>query len=90
MMKKKKGYSKEAFLAMSIFAEILWIVALPVVLFTIAGKYLDSLFGYKFLFILVGGVLGISTAMFAVYKKTKTISSRIDSLDKDNMKNNLD
>ncbi|HOY56197.1 MAG TPA: AtpZ/AtpI family protein [bacterium] len=62
--------------ALGLVWELLYNLAIPVVVFTLVGNYLDKKLGYSFLFILIGGVLGIGLAIFIVYKKSASLKKR--------------
>ncbi|NMB48325.1 AtpZ/AtpI family protein [Candidatus Kuenenbacteria bacterium] len=48
-------------------------MAMPIIIFTLLGKYLDNLLHKRFLFILLGGAFGIGLGMHFVYKRAEVI-----------------
>lgn len=62
--------------------ELIYNLAIPVVVFTLIGNYLDKKLGYNFLFILIGGIFGIALALFIVYKKSASFKKRFYTTEK--------
>lgn len=48
-------------------------IALPIVLFTILGSYLDGLIHTRPLFILLGLLLGLITGIYGAYRLFKSV-----------------
>lgn len=70
----------------SLFGELFYEIAIPVVTLTLLGKYLDKLWNHNFLFVLIGGIVGIVLAVLAVYLKAKKIRNKIYSKNKEDNK----
>ncbi len=58
---------------LGLVGQLMSVLAAPIVLFTLIGKYLDNLFEKRFLFILLGGAFGIGIGMHFVYKRAQVI-----------------
>jgi len=58
---------------MALVANLIAIMAMPIIIFTLLGKYLDNLLHKRFLFILLGGAFGIGLGMHFVYKRAEVI-----------------
>lgn len=63
---KNKEQSK-ILAALSIAFELGFAIALPIVLFLLFGRWLDSLFHTSPLFLIIGILLGVSVAIISVY-----------------------
>jgi ATP synthase protein I len=61
----------------SIIGNITYTLAIPIILFTLAGRYLDQKFNHNFLFILLGGLFGLSLGLAGVYRQAKAIRDKI-------------
>lgn len=75
--KDGKKEQDKIFLSLSLFGELLYEIAIPVVVFTLLGRYLDKVWQYDFLFVLVGGILGIVIGVLAVYAKAEKMRQKI-------------
>ncbi len=84
---KKYRYEKETILALSIFTEVAWTIAIPVVIFTLLGRYIDKTYEHPFVFTLLGGAVGIGIGMWIVYRRAWEIYDKIDKLSKENINN---
>ncbi|HOZ36335.1 MAG TPA: hypothetical protein PLR18_00700 [bacterium] len=71
--KEKIDIHKQKIDGMALVANLIAIMTMPIIIFTLAGKYFDNLFHKRFLFILLGGALGIGLGMHFVYKRAEVI-----------------
>ena len=57
----------------SIVGEIGFLIAIPLVLFALLGRFLDQVFGSFPLFFLIGILLAIVSSTYIVYKRTSAL-----------------
>ncbi len=77
---KKEGpinIEKQRVNGFGLVGQLMSIMAAPIVIFTLIGKYFDNLFDKRFLFILIGGAFGIALGMYFVYRKAHRIKEEI-------------
>ncbi|NMC51775.1 AtpZ/AtpI family protein [Candidatus Kuenenbacteria bacterium] len=67
----------QTMIALAVVGNLIYTIAIPIVLFTLLGKYLDNETGKKFTFILAGGGIGILVGMWGVYKKAEELKNRV-------------
>ena len=75
--KDGKKDKDKIFLSLSLFGELLYEIAIPVVVLTLLGRYLDKVWQHDFLFVLIGGILGIVLGVLAVYAKAEKMRQKI-------------
>ena len=63
--------------------ELGYLIALPVVLFALAGKWLDGRFGTKPWCVIAGFVLAALLSGTAVYRRAKQLGMQYDALNKE-------
>lgn len=78
---RNKNQWGKAWLALSLAWDLGWTIALPVVIFTLIGDYIDKLQGTAFVFRFLGGLLGIGVGVYLVYRKAKKIKAKINNFD---------
>ncbi|RJR31789.1 AtpZ/AtpI family protein [Candidatus Parcubacteria bacterium] len=81
-IKKNNGYS----FALSLAADLGWMIALPIIIFAIAGRYLDQKFNSSPILLLAGIFLSIIASSWIVYFKIIRVFADIEQQEKD--KNN--
>jgi len=64
-------------LASAIGWELAYTIALPVIFFTLVGRYLDRKISSDFVFTFLGGLLGIGSAVYLVWKKSERIKEMV-------------
>jgi len=78
MPKSSRDQWGTAWLGLGLAWELGWSIALPVVVFTLLGNYVDQQTGSDFVFRLLGGLVGIGLGVYLVYKKAEGIKKKID------------
>lgn len=84
-LKKKPRDDNErryALLALRVMGEFGAIIAVPVVVFALAGRWLDQRYGTQPLFIIVGFALAAALTSFAIVKKARAFEREYRALNK--------
>lgn len=68
--------------AIRIMGEFTFLIALPVVVFALLGKWLDGKYGTQPLFLISGFVLAVVISGFTVYRRIKELGKEYQELDK--------
>lgn len=71
--KDKKTEDGGVFVALSLVFEIGYLVTIPAVIFSFAGRYLDTRFGTSPWFLLLGIFAFILLSSYLVYKRTQQL-----------------
>jgi F0F1-type ATP synthase assembly protein I len=72
-MKKEENKEENSWSALSLAWELGYLIAGPLVIFALAGRFLDKKLGTNPWLLLIGIVLAISVSSWIVYKKTVEI-----------------
>jgi F0F1-type ATP synthase assembly protein I len=72
-MKKEENKKENSWSALSLAWELGYLIAGPLVIFALAGRFLDKKLGTNPWLLLIGIVLAISVSSWIVYKKTVEI-----------------
>jgi len=76
-MEEKKG-RKTSFFIFTTSLELGFYLAIPVLVFTLIGKWLDRFFNSGFLFLVIGATLGIVIATVITVKKVSFLIKEAD------------
>lgn len=68
--------------ALRIMGEIVWMIAAPVVLLAILGKWLDTRWGTRPIFLIIGFVLAALISGFSVWRRAKELGKEYQDIDK--------
>lgn len=74
---QQKNETNQMITGLSVVWNLIYVIAVPIVLFTLLGKYLDQRFHKDFLFVLIGGAIGIATGIYGVYRKAGELKEKI-------------
>ena len=68
-------------LGLRIVGEFGAIIAVPVVLFALAGKWLDGRYGTKPLFLIAGFILAAAVSSFSIARKAKKFAKEYEDIE---------
>ncbi len=68
--------------ALRIMGELVWMIAAPVVILALFGKWIDTRFGTRPIFLIAGFVLAAITSGISVWRRTKELGKEYQDLDK--------
>jgi F0F1-type ATP synthase assembly protein I len=79
MPQKKPIGNSGSFSALSLAWELGYLIAIPLIVFALAGRWLDKIFQSSPLFLLIGLFFALVVTTFFVYQKTIKLTSDIEN-----------
>ncbi len=78
MSQKKPLDKSNAFSALSLAWELGYLIAIPLIIFALLGRWLDKIYHSSPLFLLIGVVFAFIITSVFIYQKTISLISQID------------
>lgn len=72
----------DTIIALELAWELGYMIALPLVIFVLIGRYVDHVFSTSPLFILIGVLIAFIISSYFVWQKTTTISAELEKYSK--------
>lgn len=82
---KSTGDRRYYIFALRIMGEIVYLIAVPVVVLALVGKWLDGKFGTKPWLLITGFVLAALISGFSVWRRAKELGKEYQALDEKNL-----